>query len=156
MPKAYQKMPFNIDIMPLLKSLKTNAYLFGQIPFRGLDESPHREMTDIWIRYKDIIPNLNSGDFSNFTDEHESVWYPASREVPEVKKVIFDVMHGVYGERLGGVLITKLPPGGKIYPHKDAGWHAEFYEKYFIPIQNAPGAIFGFDEGIIEPTPGKR
>jgi len=60
----------------------------------------------------------------------------------------------VRGERLGGVLITRLPPGGKIYPHADAGWHAAYYDKYFVPVQNKAGATFGFIDGDINPSIG--
>jgi aspartyl/asparaginyl beta-hydroxylase (cupin superfamily) len=58
-------------------------------------------------------------------------------------------MAQVEGERLGGVLITKLPPGGKIETHVDHGWHAEYYDKYFIPIINDQGCVFGFEGGGI-------
>jgi hypothetical protein len=32
-------------------------------------------------------------------------------QLPAVRKIVFDVMHAVQGEKLGGVLITKVPPG---------------------------------------------
>jgi aspartyl/asparaginyl beta-hydroxylase (cupin superfamily) len=52
----------------------------------------------------------------------------------------------VRGERLGGVLITKIPAGKKCYPHIDTnGWHPSYYNKYYIPVLNKKGAIFGFE-----------
>lgn len=121
---------------------------------RGEGESPHSEMTDIWIRYRDVVPHLISGDFSDFSDEHDSIWYPSSREIPEVKDVIFSVMSHVRGERLGGVLITKLSPGGKIKPHTDSGWHASYYDKFYVPIEDY-GSEFGFESGVIQPKLGE-
>ena len=55
-------------------------------------------------------------------------------------------MEYVEGERLGGILITKLPPGGHIRTHFDQGWHASYYEKFYIALQNEPGAVFAFPE----------
>jgi hypothetical protein len=64
-------------------------------------------------------------------------------------------MHIVDGERLGGILITKLPAGGHIARHTDAGWHAQYYDKFYVPILNHKGSVFGFDDGIIEPELGE-
>jgi len=113
------------------------------------------EMEDIWVRFNDIKPYEESGDFSGFVEEHDSVWYPAYYMLPEVKDIIFKIMRAVNGERLGGILITKLPPGGKIHPHTDAGWHAEYYDKFYIPVENYPGATFEFETGVIDPELGE-
>ena len=66
-----------------------------------------------------------------------------------------ELMTIVSGERLGGVLITKIPPGGEIKPHVDAGWHAEYYEKYYVPIKNEKGAKFHFEDAVLEPKQGE-
>ena len=38
---------------------------------------------------------------------------------------------------LGGILLTKIPPGCQVKPHHDRGrWHAEFYNrKIYIPLK---------------------
>lgn len=156
MPVTHKNIELKVNVEPLRLALQKKAHLFGQYPMRAeAPDSPHAEMKDIWVRYNDIKPYLESGDFSTFADEHDSVWYDAYYELPEMRKPIFDVMAAVDGERLGGILITKLPPGGKIAPHTDSGWHAGYYDKYFVPIQNAEGAIFGFNDGVIEPEEGE-
>ena len=108
-------------------------------------------MDDIWLRYGDIRGMIETGDFSKIAEEHDSIWL---NDLPACKKLCFDVMALVDGERLGGVLITKLPPSGKIQPHSDSGWHADYYDKYYVPIENSRGSMFGFDCGIIEPDLG--
>lgn len=122
---------------------------------RVFTNSPHAEMTDIWARYNDINPFLEKGSLDGFEAEHDSVWYPVIEKIPAVKKVVFDLMSKVDGERLGGVLITKLPVGGHIKRHTDAGWHAQYYDKFFVPIQIKEGAIFGFDDGDIHAKEGE-
>lgn len=122
---------------------------------RTVPGSPHTEMTDIWARYNDITPFLAKGSLEGFEAPHDSVWYPVIEKIPAVKKIVFDLMSKVEGERIGGVLITKLPPGGHIARHTDAGWHAQYYEKFFVPIQISEGAIFGFEDGDIHAKEGE-
>ena len=155
MGTAFRKIDLTVNVGPLRRNLRRKSYLFNEYTQRkDAPGSPHKEMTDIWVRYKDVRSHLESGDFSTFADEHDSMWYPSYYELPEIKKIVFDVMAAVDGERLGGVLITKLPPQGKIYPHRDAGWHAGYYDKYYIPIENHSGSVFGFESGNIKPEIG--
>jgi len=151
----YRKLDLTVDAKPLKQALKRKEYLFGEYPYRGQGEnSPHQQMKDIWVRYRDVQPHIESNDFTTFADEHESVWYPSYYELPESKEIISSIMTAVDGEVLGGVLITKLPAGGKIAPHTDSGWHAQYYEKYYVAIENHKGSVFGFEQGDIQPAEG--
>ena len=138
----------NIDVGDLAEKLKDDS-LFGEFSFRK-EKYAHTDMKDIWVRYNhiDMIGE-------RFNDEHSSVWYPVAHKLPEAVIICAQLMALVNGERLGGVLITKLPPGCEIKPHIDKGWHAEYYQKYFVPIANEKGAVFGFEDGNIEPMPGE-
>lgn len=152
---CFKRLDLRVDVSELREQLKAHPELFGQYPMRGnFQGSPHREMTDIWVRYNDVTPFLESGDFSKFGDEHDSVWYPCAQLIPAVRPVVFSIMAAVQGERLGGVLITKLPPGGKIHPHTDSGWHARYYDKFYVPVEDY-GSVFGFEDGDIHPEPGE-
>jgi hypothetical protein len=141
-----------LDISSLSSELEDNSVMFGEFNARkDASGSPHSEMDDIWLRYGDISEMVESGDYSKIADEHDSIWL---KDLPEAKKICFKVMAMVDGERLGGVLITRLPSGGKISPHTDSGWHAEYYNKYYVPIKNDDGAVFGFQDGEISPDIG--
>ena len=149
--QAFNKLPINFDIVELKAFLEV-CDLWDKYPQRREPQgSPHSEMVDIWARFKDPREHIESGDWSGFTGEHESVWL---EDIKEVKSISGDLMSFLDGEALGGVLITKLPPGGKINPHIDSGWHAEYYDKYFISIKNQSGAKFCFEGGEIEPKEG--
>lgn len=140
----------NFKVGPLSAALAARPYLFGQHDERARAcGSPHDAMQDIWVRFNHIDKRG-----PGFTDEHDSIWYPAYRQLPELKPLIFDLMGLVNGERLGGVLITKLPPGAVIASHVDGGWHADYYEKFYIAVDNAPGALFQFPSGDIVAVPG--
>lgn len=145
-----------LDIQKLQEEILAAYDEFDKIQLRRLGGSPHKEMTDIWVRYNDI-KNYNDdilNGTSNFNNEHDAVWYPVVAKIPSVKKVCLELMFAVEGERLGGIFITKLPPGGKIDKHTDDGWHAAYYDKFYVPILNKPGAKFCFEDGDINPDLG--
>ena len=149
--KAYGKIHSRLDISRARAELADNLHLFGEFNARAEAGPIHAQMSDIWLRYGDVSQMTLTGDYSKISNEHDSVWL---KDLPELKRVCFDVMALVDGERLGGVLITKLPPGGEILPHSDQGWHADYYDKYFVPLENENGAVLGFDEGVIMPLIG--
>lgn len=156
MVKTHELVCSNLDVLPLQKELLDNYNEFGKYAYRSdFPNSPHAQMNDIWVRYNDVKPFEEKGSLVGFEAEHDSVWYPVLDKLPGVKRVVFELMRQVDGERLGGILITKLPPGGKIARHTDAGWHAQYYDKFYVPILNAKGSIFGFDDGIIDPKLGQ-
>ena len=143
---------FTVDIKPLKKALeKTDQW--DKYPFRRLGNSPHKEMVDIWARYNDIQPYLKTGDLSGLNDPHDSVWY-RSQLTELIKPIAYKIMAKVGGERLGGILITKLQPYGKITTHTDDGWHAKYYDKYYVCIKDG-GSKFIFESGYIRPKEGQ-
>lgn len=142
--RHFQPVCRGLDVAALRAALARRPDLFGQHGARAYAGSPHQGMTDIWVRYN---APYNLGPF--FNDEHDPVWYPAWHQLPELHGLVFDLMRRVEGERLGGILITKLPPGASIAPHVDCGWHADYYEKFTIAVANPPGALFRFPDGDI-------
>ena len=149
--KAYNKIHSNLDVELARKEIKENAHLFGEFNARKLASPVMAQMDDIWLRYGDIREATRTGDYSGIADEHDSIWL---KDLPECRKLCFEVMRMVDGERLGGVLISRLEPEKEMLPHVDEGWHAEYYDKYYIPLENEKGAVFGFDEGDIAPEIG--
>jgi hypothetical protein len=156
MIKTHLCVTESLDVLPLQKELLDNYDEFDKYEYRRtFPNSPHAQMQDIWARYNDVRPFEAKGSLEGFEAEHDSIWYPVIDKIPSVKKVVFDLMRIVDGERLGGVLITKLPANGHIARHTDAGWHAQYYDKFYVPILNAKGSIFGFDDGVIDPELGQ-
>lgn len=148
----FSKLNINFDVSELYSFLQA-CDLWDEYPQRRTAyNSPHSEMTDIWVRYKNPEQCLKTGDWSAFTEKHESDWL---KDISTIKDMCYKLMSFLDGEQLGGVLITKLPAGGKIAPHTDGGWHASYYDKYFVPIKNEKGAKFCFEDGEIEPEAGE-
>ena len=115
--------------------------------------SPHHGLDDIWIRYND---NSSCYDAVEARKEHDSVWYPEAETLPSVKDMAFELMRRLRGVRLGGILITRIPPGGMCKPHTDTGWHAEYYrDKYAVQLASHPDQAFCFQEGGYSAEPGE-
>jgi hypothetical protein len=137
----------NLPVAPFLWALQSHPELWNEHPERTQDPaSPHHGLDDIWLRYADPSVAMQDGP-------HESVWYPGASLVP-IAEIIDPLMQYVGGEKLGGVLVTRIPAGAECKPHADHGWHAREYEKFAIQIQSAPGQRFCFEDGSLETMPG--
>lgn len=147
---SFKQLDIKFDVSRLCDYLQSCSLWDANPLRRTAPGSPHSQMTDIWARFG--APN--GDDYSVLGKEHDAVWYPFIDQLPDVKDIAFKLMALVNGERLGGVLITKLPAGSKIAPHVDDGWHAGYYDKIYVPIKNEKGSVFGFECGNIEPEAG--
>jgi hypothetical protein len=145
--KPIALLPFKVDVEPMRAALAAHAQLWDRYKARTEPaDSPHHGLSDIWVRFAD--PETMREDGS-----HDSIWYPPADVLP-ARDVIFPLMAAVRGERLGGVLITRIKPGQTCKPHIDPGWHARYYDKYAVQIEAAPGQAFHFDEASLVTAPG--
>ena len=142
-----------VDVKPLQEQLQAHPELWNQhrerTEFYG---TPHGDVSDIWVRYN-AWANY-TGDWPAFHNEHESAWYPVVHTIPAVWSLVRKVVRHVGGGKLGGVLITKIPPGGEVAPHIDGGWHASHYGKYAVQLQGNAQQVFGFEDSELRPEPG--
>jgi hypothetical protein len=141
------------DVAPALAQLAAHPQLWNRYTHRTRGYSPHRQIDDIWVRYRDFA--AYSGDPSFFADEHDSVWYPEAAAIPAIPALCLALMSTVQGERLGGVLITRIPPGGEVAPHIDHGWHARYYDKFAIQLMGTPEQAFCFEGCQLSALPGQ-
>ncbi len=133
-----------IDPLPILNALHSKPNLWDQHTLRTTHPiSPHKEASDIWLFFNRM------DDTEIILNDIQTYDYPAWRELPQVRAVIFDLMRRVEGVQLGRLLITRLAPGKKIPAHADQGAPVEFYSRYQIAVQSLPGAIFQIgDEAV--------
>lgn len=86
-------------------------------------------------------------------DQHESIDYPAYKVLAEARPMVSSLMARVQGERLGRVMINKINPGGRIFPHADTPVHAEYFSRFHIVLQSSPGVMFRCgEEQVYMPT----
>lgn len=146
----------DVNVANLAAELDAQPELWDTIRWRKeLPSGPHARMSDIWVRYNDIRPYRQKGSFEGFNAEHDSVWYPAYDKLPSLKSILPPLMMVVEGERLGGVLITRIPSTCGIDPHIDVSWHVDYYDKFYVSVKSAPGAVFASEEEVLNPTPGE-
>lgn len=123
-----------IDVAPVLAEIGAHDELWDAHPLRrDYANSPHCEMSDIWVRAR----RNTGGHLTDYSEPHYSEWWPAFKLLPSLRPIIFGLMARVSAAHLGGVLITRVGPGKRIYPHNDTGhWHADFHNcKVYVCLQ---------------------
>lgn len=149
--RHFLKISEGIDVAPINAELAAHPELWDQFSSRKVSAgTPHSGMSDIWVRYN-AIDRLDRANPRTFNDEHVPVWYPAWEKLPALRSIIFDLMSEVEGEMLGGVLITRIPPGQGIDKHIDNSWHVAYFDKFYVSLQSAAGAEFSCEvDGVAE------
>jgi hypothetical protein len=112
--------------------------------------SPHREADDIWARFgllSDPPLRTNHRPF-------RSHWY-YSELTAVLEPVVSRLIGEVGGLELGGVLITRIPPGGQVYAHVDEGCHTGYYSKYCVCIEADHQQLFSFDDAELLSVSGE-
>lgn len=110
-------------------------------------QSPHYQTDDIWARY--APPGANPKEPLAIT------WYAEILEkLPALLPIVKQIETLANSQYLGGILITRVPPGKEILPHVDRGWHAEFYTKYAVQIAAHPAQAFCYADGEHVTRPG--
>lgn len=150
-----QLLPMRYNVAQALQQIAANPDVWNRHRDR-LERygSPHTAVSDIWVRYNDIA-NLGDDPQPFFQSEHESVWYPVIDQIPAIQDLCLQLMRDVQGKQLGGVLITRIPPGEQVKPHIDTGWHAGFYEKFAIQLMGNAEQAFHFDGHSLSAEPGQ-
>lgn len=126
------------NVMPLLAQLALHPELWNQNRLRTEHPgSPHSACDDILLRFQ--------AEGSAVIDDPECVWCSTWNILTEAHNLIFDLARMVKAERIGRLIISRLPPGKSITPHEDGGSVATYYTRYQMPLQSAPGCIFECD-----------
>jgi hypothetical protein len=148
--KHFLKIAEGVDIMPLLLALQHHPELWSADDVRQtFEESPHREVQDILLRF-------SRTDDANIGDELICDDTPAYQVLHIARPLVFLLMARVQGVMLGRVLITKLPPGKRIYPHADVrGRYANTYKRFHLPLQIGPGCVFRAGDESVQMKAGE-
>jgi len=139
--RNFHRIYSGLNVIPLVHAVMRQPELWDQNTVRTTHQgSAHAQASDILLRYN-VIPE-NPEDLALVIQDLENIDYPAMKVLPQVRPILYDIMRLVEGERLGRVVITRLPPGGRITPHVDGGAPATYYDRYQVALQSGPGAVF--------------
>jgi hypothetical protein len=135
-----------VSVDPLLLAIKRKPELWREDTYlRDYPQGPFGDTDTIMLRFpvKSVKQTEEEvKDHLSKYDQHENIDYPAFAYLVEARPIIFGLMATVQGERLGRVMINRLKPGGKVFPHADTPSHAEYYSRHHIVIQSGPGCNF--------------
>lgn len=140
------------DVEPLRKQLEDPSVWNGRRERTAFYSSPHSQVDDIWVRYRDFSEYDGRPEF--FSEPHESVWYPVMSKIPAAWSLSRKIMRHMGCKTLGGVLITRIPPGGKVDWHTDGGWHAREYRKIACQVMGNQDQAFQFEGEEFRANPG--
>lgn len=146
--RNFQIIHNSFDVSRLLLSVNSQPELWNQHNLRTATEgTPHREIDDIWLRMNDLEKCAQVGKEN--IDHRESINYPALDKLPIARAFILQLMGLVGGERIGRCFISRMKPGGQIYPHVDIGDdltvyydNESYYSRFHIVLQGLPGSMF--------------
>lgn len=152
--KHFERILPDVDVVGLAEQLDAHPGLWDLHGERRTPASPHAQSSDIWVRYR-AYGELTEP--ARYAEPHVSVWYPAADILTGARTIVDSLMAhpSLRAERLGGVLISRLRPGKHILPHVDSGWHASFYEKFYVAVRNRPGSVFGWAGGDVHAKDGE-
>jgi hypothetical protein len=140
-------------IQEAVKQLDAHPELWNEYKWRTASNSPHREADDIWVRYNPVV-NFDPKNPAKFNDEHTAEWYSCADKLPAIKEIATQVIEFLGAEKLGAVLVTRVPPGKQIHWHQDGGWHAKAHRKFLVLLRGNIEQSFEFENEQMFAEPG--
>jgi len=131
--RYFQQIAAGVEVLPLVMDLYRNPGLWNQHTARTGGAGSFEGTDDIWVRFRapgELI------DRKSYAEPFTLTWYPAWHALPHLRPIVFGLMARLEAVQLGGVLITRVPPGGQVAPHDDRGrWHPEWFAtKAYLPL----------------------
>lgn len=144
--RNFQRIAAGVNVTPLVLAIARRPELWKEDTYlRDYPQGPFGEIDSIMLRFpvKTVHETEDAlKDHTSRYDQHENIDYPAYGVLHEARPLVRDLFHTVAGERLGRVMINRIAPGGVIYPHADTPSHADYYSRFHIVLQSAPGVKF--------------
>lgn len=151
--KNFLKLADGIDVLPILMQIQRQPQLWKADTYlRDYPQGPFGDTETIFIRFPPVsVTELERSQ----KDQHECVWMDGYTHLPAARGMIFGLMGRVEGERVGRVMINKLRPGGRVYPHADSPAHADYWERFHFVIQSGAGCNFRAGDETIHMRTGE-
>lgn len=152
----FRRVATNIDVDRLVLAYRRRAELWKEDTYlRDYAQGPFGEVESIILRFPPRSVHETeealAAHMANF-DQHENVDQPVYKVLHEARSIVMSLMAHVGGERLGRVMINKIVPGGRIFPHADTPVHAEYWDRFHVVLESEPGVLFRCgDERIYMP-----
>lgn len=96
--------------------------------------SPHVQVEDMLLRFNERQLTKESA-----LNDTETVALEPWRGLSYARNCALDLARYLSSPRIGRVMLTRLVDGGRIYPHKDEGTPAWYYDRYHLVVGSGPG-----------------
>ncbi len=168
--KNFLRIAEGIDITPLRLAIARRPELWAEDTFLRLyPQGPFEDVETIFLRFPERIVfddedvaeqerkvALYKANMLPGFDQHESIDYPAYAMFPQARDLVLALMTRVGGVRLGRVMINKVRPGGRIFPHADCPEHAGYWNnRLHVVLQSLPGNDFRCEDEHIHMRAGE-
>lgn len=144
--KNFTRLRQGVDVMPLLLAIKRKPELWQADTYlRDYPQGPFKQVQSIILRFPPRYIAKDAKDLADYesrTDQHENVDQPVYANLPQARPLVSGLMAAVEGERLGRVILNKIVPGGRIFPHRDTPAHAQYWDRFHIVLDSSPGNNF--------------
>ena len=140
-PGNFRHIVSGIDVTSIVKQLE--AYPEAWEADRYWKHHPlptFREVDSVILRFPHKAPYQfrtlrNQAAYNEKHDWKECFDQPIYAAFPAVRSVVTKLMAMVNGERLGRVMINRLPPGCSIPPHTDIAPELKYYDRYHVALR---------------------
>lgn len=154
--RNFQRLATGVNVTPLMLAINRRPELWTEDTFlRHYPQGPFGEVDSIMLRFpqkvilKDLDPAKQEKKLALYKanklpgfDQHESIDYPAYAVLHEARAIVMNVFAAVGGTRLGRVMINRIKPGGRIFPHPDTPEHCKYYSRFHVVLASEPGVMF--------------
>lgn len=146
--RNFDRKGWDVDVSRLRHQIIRNWKLWNQNDFRTeYPGTPHVDVDDIWLRFtaQDKLTTT-----TNVIGDDKPVFYPAWDILTEARPLVMGIMAATNAYELGRVLISRIPPGGQILPHRDSDGEYVLQDdiaRYHLVIQGSPGNLYRCGEG---------
>lgn len=145
----FQRIATGVNVTPIMLAIARRPELWKEDTYlRDYAQGPFGEIESIMLRFPEKRVFEQEAEVEAYKagksafDQHESIDYPAYKVLTEARPIVMSVFAAVAGERLGRVMVNKIKPGGRIFPHADTPEHAGYYSRFHVVLQSAPGVVF--------------
>lgn len=151
--RNFLRLASGIDTQPIMLQITRSPELWKADTYlRDYPQGPFSDVDTIFLRFPPVsVSELEKSQ----RDPHECVNMDGMIHLPAARKLIFSLMNTVEGERLGRVMINRIRPGGRIYPHADTPEHANYWDRYHFVLQGQPGCIFRCGDEQVQMSTGE-
>jgi hypothetical protein len=149
--KNFFRLAQGVNMTPLMVQIQRQPELWKADTYlRDYPQGPFEDVETIFLRFPPAsVTELERSQ----KDQHECVWMDGALHLPAARALIFSLMTTVEGERLGRVMLNKIRPGGRIFPHADTPVHAEYWDRFHYVVASSPGVNFrcGEEQVLVVP-----